>query len=168
MQLRRGGGLSRQALAHRGGVLQVRGGPHVRQVPAGRAAELGARRRRLGLRVPHPQPEPQAILNRRDSSERIYKPTEEQGWLRGPEEPLPRSRLERVAGTSLLALRKQGHGSDTNGNLWGRPLCRWRNERRTERQHPSRGSGGLRLPTAGHTSISRQGRRPWGLRLLEP
>lgn len=28
---------------------------------------------------------------------------------------------------------KRGHGRDTNGNLWGRPLCRWRDKRRMER-----------------------------------
>lgn len=28
---------------------------------------------------------------------------------------------------------KRGHGRDTNGNLWGCPLCRWRDKRSMER-----------------------------------
>lgn len=30
--------------------------------------------------------------------------------------------------------RKQGHGSDTNGNLWGCPLCCRRNKCRMEKE----------------------------------
>lgn len=147
--------------AHSGGFLQVgrvdacASGHHWR-----RGAELCATGPLAQTRIPHPEPEQQEIHHRT--------------FLRGFTNP-QRSRSGYEALESLFQglgqstwqarpgwpHRKWGHGRDTNGNLWGRPLCSWRSTCRTERQ-PPRESGELRLRTAGRPSISCQRRRVWG------
>lgn len=94
---------------------------------------MGPREALARLRTSHLEPEKQDILNHQAVSQRIYTPTEHQARLRALEATSEVVTGMRRTPRPSWPPGKRGRGSDTDGNLWGRPLCRWRKKCRIER-----------------------------------